>query len=186
MYVRKILGNIGDRVLADVHPAAKDLIAGINKLSGTVALPPNATGNTTLAAFDQLVTDDQVKIENIVEDYFISIYGMLPTTPVIGTPSGNTKDYRAGIALMMSIAIVVMAIDYMALVTYVGYVNRVIPDWTDVFMPFVSLTAVVWNYNGLLTKENRDAIAASLGSIPGGFLSNITAAIFSRRKPPVP
>lgn len=185
MYVRKILENIGDRVLADVHPAAKDLIAGINKLSGTVALPPNATGNTALAAFDQLVPDDQVKIEDIVEDYLINTFGMLPVAPSNSTIVG-TKDYRAGIALMMSIAIVAMAIDYMALVTYVSYVNRVIPDWSDVFIPFVSLAAVVWNYNGLLTKENRDAIAASLGSIPGGFLGTVTQAILSRRRPPNP
>lgn len=185
MMIRRILRNIGEGIVIDVHPAGKDIIAEINRLAHTVALPANATGSTTLAAYEQLEPEDQVRVNQIATDFITNILGI--TAPIPGTNVTGTRDYRAGIALMMSITVTGMAVGYMFLVIWVSFMNMSIPDWTDIFIPFLALTAVVWNYNGLLTKENRDALATSLGNVPGGFFATVLQGFLSKgRKTPPP
>jgi len=182
MYVRRLLEQVGERVLTEVNVNGSQLIAALNALQSTPTLEPLASGKEVLAVFDTLQPEEQSRIEAVVEDYVISNFGRTPldlTAPVAGGPN---SDYRAFIAVMMSVAIVAMAVCYIALVIYVSWRNLTLPEWTDIFIPFVTLGAVVWNYNGLLTKENRDAIAAGLGSVPGGFLATIVQAVAAGRR----
>lgn len=181
MYLRRILEQVGDRILTDVNVAGTDLINGINKLRPDNPLANTATGKEVLTAFDALPSVDQVRIETIVEDWMLANFGTTLSTPIPATLNA-TQDYRAFIAMMFSIALVLMAVAYTAMVIYVAWRNRTLPDWSDGFIPFTALTAVVWNYNGLLTRENRDAIAAGLGSVPGGFIASIVQAITTGRR----
>lgn len=184
MYVRRILEQVGDRTLVDVNVSATQLIDAINSALTNPTLTPTATGKEVLAAFDTLLPVDQSRIESVLEDYFLTNFGtVIPanlTPPVAGGP---TRDYRAFIAVMMSVAIVLMAVSYISMVIYVSWHKLTIPDWADIFIPFLTLGAVVWNYNGLLTRENRDAIAAGLGSVPGGVLASIVQAMAAARRP---
>jgi hypothetical protein len=183
MYVRRILEQVGDRTLVDVNGNGAQLIDAINAALSTPTLTTASTGTEVLAAFDTLLPVDQSRIESVAEDYIVTNFGTLPlnlTPPVAGGPA---RDYRAFIAVMMSIAIVAMAVTYISMVIYVSWHKLTIPDWSDIFIPFVTLGAVVWNYNGLLTRENRDAIAAGLGSVPGGVLASIVQAMAAARRP---
>lgn len=183
MYVRRILEQVGDRTLVDVNGNGAQLIDAINAALATPTLTTASTGTEVLAAFDTLLPVDQSRIESVAEDYIVTNFGTLPlnlTPPVAGGPA---RDYRAFIAVMMSIAIVAMAVTYISMVIYVSWHKLTIPDWSDIFIPFVTLGAVVWNYNGLLTRENRDAIAAGLGSVPGGVLASIVQAMAAARRP---
>lgn len=187
MYVRRILEQVGDRVFTEVNGAGAELIAAINAILPDNPLVSTATGTETLAAFDRLPIEEQTRIETAVEDYMLKTFGGMSTAPVVvptSTPITVTRDYRAFIAVMMSVSIVAMALGYIALVIYVSWFNHSIPEWTDIFIPFLTLGAVVWNYNGLLTKENRDAIAAGLGAVPGGFIASIVGAITAGRRRP--
>ena len=186
MYVRRILEQVGDRTLVDVNGNGTQLIDAINAALSTPTLTPASTGKEVLAAFDTLLPIDQSRIESVVEDYLLTNFGTVPldlTPPVAGGPA---RDYRAFIAVMMSVAIVAMAMSYIAMVIYVSWRKLAIPDWADIFIPFITLGAVVWNYNGLLTRENRDAIAAGLGSVPGGMLASIVQAMAAARRSKTP
>lgn len=184
MYVRRILETVGGRVLVDVNGNGSQLIDAINAAVTTPTLTNQSTGTEVLAAFDTLLPVDQSRIESVVEDYLLTNFGTVPldlTSPVAGGP---TRDYRAFIAVMFSVVIGLMALAYITLVIYVSWRTLRLPEWTDIFIPFCVLGMVVWNYNGLLTKENRDAIAAGLGSVPGGFLATIVQAVAAGRRRP--
>ncbi len=178
MYVRKILTQVGGRVLVDVNVFGTQLITAINEVSGSDPIPTTATGLDVLTVFDTLTPEAQSVVETVAEDFIVANFSSLPTSAPALTP---TRDYRGGIALMMAITLTMQCVAYAAMVIWISVVTRTIPDVTDTFVPFLAQAAVVWNYNGLLTKENRDAIAAGLGALPGGIFQTIGQILSQRR-----
>lgn len=177
MLIEKVLGAIGDKPLARSHPIGAQIIDEVNRRLTDNPLGTDATADEVAEKIFTLPPDSQEVINNVMQTYIQSVVSGV-------VPSGNVvagTDYRAAIALMMSICITVMAFGVIATVCWIGYKTNVIPDWTDVAIPFMTLGFVVWNYNGVITKENRDALFAGLGNIPGGIFGGIIDALAKRR-----
>lgn len=89
---------------------------------------------------------------------------------------------RRFMAIMMAVCTCIMSLAYTAVMVYVSYIGRALPDWTSMLIPFLGPMLVVWQYNGVLTKERRDVLATALNAVPGGFFSSFFSALSQRKK----
>ena len=189
MYVSTKLMEAGNQVLVNTltDGVGEVIIKTLNDVSGGVPIDLSATGAQVAEVYNQLPKDKQMKIEQAVM-FHIFEPDTIATAPQTATvvAGSQTRDYRAGIALMMAVTLTLQCFAYGAMVIWIAVMTRTIPDVSDTFVPFMVQALIVWNYNGLLTKENRDSLVAGLGAIPGGVIQTILQMVTSRRSKGTP
>lgn len=189
MYVSTKLTEAGSQVLVNTltDGVGEVIIKTLNDLSGGTPIDLTATGVQVAEVYNQLPKDKQMKVEQAVMFHIFEpdtiATAPQPTAVVTGS---QTRDYRAGIALMMAVTLTLQCFAYGAMVIWIAVMTRTIPDVSDTFVPFMVQALIVWNYNGLLTKENRDSLAAGLGAIPGGVIQTILQMVTNRRSKGTP
>lgn len=186
MYVQKLLDQVGTRVFKDVVPSGAVVIKIISDASGGMPIAETATGEEVSKVYSLMTPEAQAAVAEDIGELILTTLPPVVTTPTPVTTGSQTRDYRAGIALMMAVTLTLQCFAYGAMVIYIAIMTRTIPDVSDTFVPFMVQALIVWNYNGLLTKENRDSLAAGLGAIPGGVIQSIVQMITSRRSKGTP
>lgn len=182
MCVQKLLDQVGNKVLKDAVVNGAAVIKIINDVSGH-QLPEDATGTDVSKVFELLTPEAKSAASEDVAQFLLSVTApVVPMVPVVS----QTRDYRAGIALMMAITLTIQCFAYGAMVIYIAITTKTIPDVSDSFIPFMVQALIVWNYNGLLTKENRDSLAAGMGAIPGGLVQSMLQMFTHRRSKDTP
>lgn len=189
MYVSTKLMEAGSQALVNTltDGLGEVIIKTVNDLSGATPFDSTATGTQIAEVYNQLPKDKQMKVEQAAM-YHIFEPETIATAPQSTTvvTGSQTRDYRAGIALMMAVTLTLQCFAYGAMVIWIAVMTRTIPDVSDTFVPFMVQALIVWNYNGLLTKENRDSLAAGLGAIPGGVIQTILQMVTNRRSKGTP
>ena len=176
-----ILKLIGAAQVAVAHPQGSLFVETFNGITGTTTLAATVSGTEALAAFEKLDVTNQVKVNAIFDQYRKIITGC-GTTTAFANGVHRQRNYRSFMALMMAVALTIMAVTIVAIECYIGIMTKTQLESGQFTVPLMCLALVVWSYNGLLTKENREAIAAGLARAPSGFVNSFLDSIRGRNQ----
>lgn len=168
-----ILAHVGERVVSSVLVDGADAVRSVNKLTGANLDPETATGDECMVALEALEGKPHTETRAELDTDRIA--------QIVGHIRGRQSVWKTAVAVFMAILVGVVVIDY-AILMYVATTGGLkLPSWQDVTFIIIVPGGIVWAWFGVLTKENRDLLAATIGELPvAGPMTAFIKAVLGR------
>lgn len=188
MNVRDFLGLLGDRPLSSVKPEGRMVIDLINRYVDQPYEAGDLTGITACEAIDALDQKDRNEIyASELNDGMDLVQYRRELQSLLDQKDGDGKQLRRILAFGMATLLAALTLSLSWAIVYVAWVKNELPPWELCLIAFGGPAMVVWQYNGVLTQERKDFLAAALGRTPqagiiGGLLSSMGNSRDVRRR----
>lgn len=188
MNVRTFLGLVADRSLSTIRPEGQQVIELLNKYSDQPYTVGDLTGITACEVIDALDPQDRDEIYiTELNDGVDLVQYRRELQSLLDQKDTNGKRLRQVLAFGMATLLAGLTISVSFAIVYVAWVKNELPPWELCLIAFGGPAMVVWQYNGVLTQERKDFLAAALGRTPqagilGGLLNGMSASRDVRRR----
>jgi hypothetical protein len=178
-----ILVGIGDQIVSEVLVNGEDAVKTVSKMTGVDLDPATATGNDCLRAMENLDVLERAEFLSRKPD--VQYRNEIDTdriAEIVTHIRGRQSAWKTAVAVFMALLVGIVVIDY-AVLMYVATTGRLeLPSWQDVTFIIIVPGGIVWAWFGVLTKENRDLLTATIGELPAaGPMGAILKAFMGRR-----
>ena len=184
MNIRTFLNLTATTPILEVTPEGKQVLDTIAQLSDTPIESIDLTGQQVHEWIQGLPLDVQKKIyaTELNDGVDLSKYRK-ELESLLDSKDSQSKWLRHVIAFGMStlLACTILAISFS--VIWVSIYENTLPSWELCLIAIGGPAMVVWQYNGVLTQERKDLLAAALGRTPQvTLLSKLFNPTIQRRK----
>lgn len=184
MTLGELLRKVGNGVLYEQHPGGDKIVADVNKIADAVLSETKATAQECLRVLADLEPDVRRKfLDSEVEE---SGKVNSDIADLVATIRFRQNGWKTVIAVLMALNITVMVFTY-ALLMYSATMHGLpLPRWADITAIIIVPGGILWVWYGVLSKENRDILAAAAGQLPAGGIAGIVATVLQRKAPETP
>lgn len=179
MTLGELLRMVGNGVLYEQHPGGDKIVADVNKIADAVLSETKATAQDCLRVLADLEPEVRRKfLESQVED---SGKVSSDIADLVSAIRFRQNGWKTAIAVLMALNITVMVFTYAVLMYSATMHGLPLPRWADITAIIIVPGGILWVWYGVLSKENRDILAAAAGQLPAGGLAGIVASVLQRK-----
>ena len=175
MQVRQLLALVKDEPLVSYKPEAAMIIDLIRDKTKVVLHVSGHTGNSILTYINGL---DEALAEHILSfelnDGLDLRAHQRNLQRILEEKNRTAKIVQIFIVLGMCFLLTILTAVYV----YAIFNGKTIPGWEVTFILFGGPIAVIWQFQGVFSTENKDFLFAALGRTPpGNMISTIASAL---------
>lgn len=184
MTLGELLRKVGNGVLYEQHPAGDKIVAEVNKIAEAVLSETKATAQECL----RVLADLEPEVRKRFLDAEVEDSGKVGSdiAELVSAIRHRQNGWKTTIAVVMALNITVMVFTYALLMYNATMHGLPLPRWTDITAIIIVPGGILWVWYGVLSKENRDILAAAAGQLPAGGLAGIVATVLQRKAPEQP
>lgn len=185
--VRTFLSLLAERPLASVRPEGEQVKELINKYCTNVYGIADLTGITACEAIDALAPKDRDEVYLTELNDGMDLVQYRRELQSLLDEKNDGKGLRKFLAFGMATLMAIGSLSLSFAICWIAYHEKTLPPWELCLIALGGPVMVVWQYNGVLTQERKDFLAAALGRTPqagiiGGLLSNMGVSKDVRRR----
>lgn len=187
MNVRTFLSLLAERPLVSIRPEGEQVKELINKYcTGTYGVS-DLTGITACEVIDALDPKDRDEVYLTELNDGMDLVQYRRELQSLLDEKNDGKGLRKFLAFGMATLMAIGSLSLSFAICWVAYHQKTLPPWELCLIALGGPVMVVWQYNGVLTQERKDFLAAALGRTPhagilGGLLSNMGMSKDIRRR----